>query len=335
MAKYFYAPFGVSGTRTTIPDGAQPDGSVSYTTGFGPDYQAPLNSDPDAKDVPRDSFNELMYQTQLAIQQYQQFGCPDFITTSDNMGTPFSYSIGAFVRYDDGGGFKVYQSLVGSNTALPTDATKWSVVNPGSNDPQTSEGVWATDTGTANTYAAAPSPAYAALGAGSYVRVIIAHDNTAASTLNINGLGAVNILLKTGLSLSGGELKTGMVAEFFHNGTAWVLMNPYTYVEYGSNSNGRWRKYPDGTIEQWGKIDLAAAAVSAITGTITYPIAFPTSVDCLQLTQHGIPDVSFEHSSCMTQVKPLGLTNQVVVLDTGSGDLFTSQTSVSWFARGR
>ncbi len=50
---------------------------------------------------------------------------PQFITTADNDGSPFPYSKDAMCRYDAGGGEIVYVSLVDSNSALPTDTTKW------------------------------------------------------------------------------------------------------------------------------------------------------------------------------------------------------------------
>jgi microcystin-dependent protein len=125
LAKFFKYPFAVSGTRTTIPDPIQVAGTVSYTEGFGFDYERDYPTDTLAKTIPRSQTNELFYQISLAIQQYQTLGFPDFITTTDNGGTAYSYSINATVRYDDGTGFKNYYSLVDANTALPSDTTKW------------------------------------------------------------------------------------------------------------------------------------------------------------------------------------------------------------------
>lgn len=124
MAKYFIDPFGISGDKTTIPDAAPIDGSVSYSSGFGVDYQLDPGSDPSALNVPRDKFNELMYQVTLAIQQYQQFGFPDFITSADNGGTPFLYSTNATVRYSGVN----YYSLVDNNGDTPP-SVKWGVVS--------------------------------------------------------------------------------------------------------------------------------------------------------------------------------------------------------------
>lgn len=128
MAKYMRFPFGVTGTRSTVPDPSQPSGAVSWQEGWPVDYQLDPDTEPTAKLIDRAQTNETFYQISLCIQQYQQFGVPDFITSADNGGTPFSYSQFARVRYDPGTGTKVYESLVDSNTALPSDATKWAQV---------------------------------------------------------------------------------------------------------------------------------------------------------------------------------------------------------------
>jgi len=120
MAYFFRIPFSTSGDKTAVPEDSQPDGSVSYTDGFPPDYQAP-DSDPDVKYPERDIVNDLFFEVTTALNQYQTHGFPDFISTADNDGSPYPYDQWAFVRYSG----VVYYSLVGSNTALPTDDTAW------------------------------------------------------------------------------------------------------------------------------------------------------------------------------------------------------------------
>ena len=51
--------------------------------------------------------------------------------------------------------------------------------------------------------------------------VKVAHNNTAAATLNVNGLGAVAIQLPSGAALSGGELKAGSMAELVFDGSVF------------------------------------------------------------------------------------------------------------------
>ncbi len=125
MPKFFRFPFGVDGDRAAIPETIQPSGDVSYQEGFGFDYERELGTDPSAKAVPRDESNELYFNITENIQQYQTHGVPEFITASDNGGSPYPYPILAKVRYNDGTGVDIYTSLVNSNTALPSDPVNW------------------------------------------------------------------------------------------------------------------------------------------------------------------------------------------------------------------
>lgn len=137
MARFFIYPFAFHGDKTPIPNAYQPDGTVSYDWGFGQKYEADQMTDPSALDVPRDQFNELMYETTLAIQQYQTLGVPNFITTADNLGTPFIYSKNALARYDigtfDSSDFRIFVSMVDGNTELPTNNLFWQEVIFGGN----------------------------------------------------------------------------------------------------------------------------------------------------------------------------------------------------------
>lgn len=136
--KFFRYPFAASGDKVAIPDPTQVDGSVSYEKGFTVDYQLDQASDPDAKDIPRDKFNSLMSDVTEAIRQIQTTSAPSFITSAANGGSPFSYAKSVVVQWTDG---KLYQSLVASNTADPTDATKWQEVEPVQTIPDASETV--------------------------------------------------------------------------------------------------------------------------------------------------------------------------------------------------
>jgi len=124
MAKFFKFPFALSGTKTAVPDATQGDGSVSYNEGYSFDYERdPM--DADVKYPERDKFNQVLYDMTSNLLDWQRHGFPYFITTSDNGGTPYSYDIHAYVRWDDGSGDDIYESIVNSNTSLPSDATKW------------------------------------------------------------------------------------------------------------------------------------------------------------------------------------------------------------------
>lgn len=118
--KYYIKPFGIDGDLAAIPDAAQPDGSVSYEQAFPIDYSLNKNTNPAAKAVPRTQFNQLMLDVTANIQQYWQYGCPEFITSVKNGGTPFPYSKKAICRYVKSSGVTgIFQSLADSNTDAP------------------------------------------------------------------------------------------------------------------------------------------------------------------------------------------------------------------------
>lgn len=133
LNKFFRFPFAVTGDKTPIGDATDPSGIVTYQQGYGPDYSRDPATDPLAKNIERDKMNELFYDITTAIREYQIMGTPDFITSAQNGGTAFSYSKWARVRYDNGSGFKIYQSKIDSNTDLPTVTASWDEVSSGFN----------------------------------------------------------------------------------------------------------------------------------------------------------------------------------------------------------
>lgn len=127
MAKYFIFPFATAGDKLAIPE-ASVGNPVSYEDGWGPDYELDLLTDPSALPIPRDQTNQLYFDITDAIKQYQTHGVPDFITTADNLGVPFPYELYAQVRYDDGGGVKIYENRVAGNVTTPPDPS-WVVIS--------------------------------------------------------------------------------------------------------------------------------------------------------------------------------------------------------------
>lgn len=73
---FFKIPFADEGDKVLIPVETQPDGSVSFTTGWGFDYQRDPDPlvDPLTKPVPRDQTNFLMNALSGALGQMQYTG---------------------------------------------------------------------------------------------------------------------------------------------------------------------------------------------------------------------------------------------------------------------
>lgn len=93
----------------------------------------------------------------------------------------------------------------------------------------------ANDTGAANAYVAALSPAPVAYTANMGFIVKIANPNTGACTINLNALGLVNIKRTDGTDPAANDLLTGMYAWFLYNGTNALLINPAGYLKPASN----------------------------------------------------------------------------------------------------
>jgi hypothetical protein len=235
MNKFFRIAFANSGDRTAVPDAVDPSGNVSYTEGYGSDYQLP-KTDPDSKNIERDKMNDLFYEVTLALQELQGQGVPDFVTSVLNGGTAYSYSTNALVRYSGA----LYLSLANSNTAAPTDATKWALL-PTAALLQTGAFWSASAGGTANALTATFSPAIGALGAQQVAIRVAAANTSATPTFAPDGLTAETIVKANNQPLAAGDLPGAGAWALLKRDTAlgkWVLLNP------AASSTSNWRPSP-------------------------------------------------------------------------------------------
>lgn len=92
--RYFEIPFAATGDRTVTPNAVQPDGSMSYSEGYGFDYER-ANTDPAYKPVPRDGMNGLFYDVTEALGIIQKQGFADWTTDAQ------PYPVNATVRHND------------------------------------------------------------------------------------------------------------------------------------------------------------------------------------------------------------------------------------------
>jgi len=274
MDKIFLTPFAATGDKLAVPITTQPDGSVSYPQGFGPDYQADPGSDPDAKDVPRDSMNQLFYDLTNAVKEYQTFGTPDFITSAENGGVPYSYAINAHVRYSDG---DIYESRIAANTDLPTVSASWRKISGG-----TQGNLIADAAGTVNAMTAAFTPSQTAYVAGVplFIRAFGAN-SSGTPTINIDGLGAKTICKGANNPLVSADIPGAgfwMILQYDTALNKMVLANPAR----GSIKNesllaqNGYRYNQDGSIEQWGYV--ASLSEGSVNTPVVFPIPFPNSV---------------------------------------------------------
>lgn len=88
--------------------------------------------------------------------------------------------------------------------------------------------VYGVDGGSANAYTVTLDPAITAMTAGMMIRFLAAHANTAGvSTLNVNGLGAVDITQNGSTSLTAGVIPQGAIVTVLYDGTYFQLDGPY------------------------------------------------------------------------------------------------------------
>lgn len=227
MLKFFRLPFATTGDKTAVPDAVDSNGNVSYSQGYGFDYQR-QKTDPAAKNIERDKMNQIFFDMTTAIAEIQSQGIPDYITSALNGGSAFSYGQYAVVRYSGDN----YISLVAANTALPSDATKWAPL-PNPARLQQAAYMSAVAGGTVDAITAAFAPAIAALPAAPgtlsvFVRASGANATT-TPTFKADATTAKTIVKGNNLPLAVGDIAgAGMWLELQYDATLdkWVLQNP-------------------------------------------------------------------------------------------------------------
>ncbi|MBE5253426.1 phage baseplate protein [Mixta mediterraneensis] len=115
MTKVFKTPFAAQGDRTAVPVETQADGSVSYTQGYGYDYERDQTTDPAAKDIEREKMNALFHDVTEAVGEIQTFGTANW----SEDGKP--YPIRSLVYY----GKKLWQSKIENNNEEPGKGSGW------------------------------------------------------------------------------------------------------------------------------------------------------------------------------------------------------------------
>ncbi|MDA8170331.1 MAG: hypothetical protein M0Z48_00680 [Nitrospiraceae bacterium] len=85
---------------------------------------------------------------------------------------------------------------------------------------------YAADTGAANAYAIAPSPALTQYITGMLIVFSAANTNTGASTVNINALGAKPIKRRTGDDLLAGDIEAGQLVVVAYDGVNFQILSP-------------------------------------------------------------------------------------------------------------
>lgn len=80
------------------------------------------------------------------------------------------------------------------------------------------------DTGSVNAYVINFTANFTSLTDGIIIAWIAAHANTGASTINVNGLGIVNLLNQDLSALRGGQITANQVVQMMYKGGNWLLL---------------------------------------------------------------------------------------------------------------
>lgn len=96
------------------------------------------------------------------------------------------------------------------------------------------KGWYATDTGAADAYVIAPTPAASSYTAGMRIVFVAANANTGASTINVNGLGVKALKTYAGVDLTANDIVTGAVVEARYNGTEFRITSPTTSIAFSA-----------------------------------------------------------------------------------------------------
>ncbi len=204
------------------------------STLFDGDQQWYRVSDPGSGGAPMSNGNELV---SLNIVTSDELGTAGFLdaTTSDEDTT--------------------------SNRVLRTE-NKWHTAQTGD---------YFTYDGSANaiTLTSANTTPATSLITGQRVRFRATAANTGATTINVDGLGATDCVTVTGVALPADYIRTDVDTEAVYDGTNWVVSRK---VESGSDANGEFTRWEDGTQECW--LDDTGVITTAAPFTWTYPQAF-------------------------------------------------------------
>lgn len=122
MTTFIKIPFAESGDKVTTP-ATDPAGGVNWTQGYPSAYSKDPATDPSAKRIERENFNDILNKLSKAINEIQKSGVSTFITAADNGGSAYAYGKGAVVSING----VLYQSLVDANVTTPPSAGNWEV----------------------------------------------------------------------------------------------------------------------------------------------------------------------------------------------------------------
>lgn len=263
-AKKFIIPFAATGDKTAVPNTLQPDGTVSYAQGFGPDYELDKTLDPvNAKDVPRDQTNQLYFDLTDAVGEQQLYGVA--LWGADRA----PYPLNARAYHLD----KLWRSNVTNNSGVPGVAG-WDDVSAQSPDLLNTTRINVASASTVNLTTSAPA-----------TRHINITGNTAITGFTVAAGRCYFVRFAGALTLTNGASLVTQTAANINtaDGDTCIIraisddvVEILSYVPAGgwikSHTTNGYQKLPSGLIIQWGN-GQASNGGSAMSWPIAFPIA--------------------------------------------------------------
>lgn len=147
---------------------------------------------------------------------------------------------------------------------------------------------WATYGGSAN--AITLTAGVVSLVRGVQVRFRATASNTAAATINLDGLGAIACRTITGAVLPAGYIRTDADTVATYDGTYWIVDRQ---LERGANANGSFYRDASGYQSCWAGLDTQNGAERSIT----FPATFVSATTALSVALAPV-------SSSLTSLSP-------------------------------
>lgn len=156
-----------------------------------------------------------------------------------------------------------------------------------------------------DTYTASFSPPVVAYETGKAYLILFTNANTGASTLDIDGLGAIALVKEGGTALTSGDIKNGQIYECVYDGTNFQ-------VNIGGGSLNSNLKYGTATQSSPGVYTSTITGVTAYTAGDVFVIDFDSPND----------------GACTLNINTLGAINifKNTIVPLSSGDIKTDQT---------
>jgi|SRR5690242_14146359 len=229
---YYQFPFALEAddlSGNDIPMATDPSGGVSYQQGWTDPYEENLLTNPNALPIPRGQMNWVLYDITNNLQEYQQYGTPQWVT-----GNTVQYPIFARVYYLG----QVYENLVVNNTATPGADSTWRVV---------SGNVEGVQSGTVIDFAGPIAPSGylfcdgSAVSRSTYAGLIAAISRTVTTATTTNGSAVVTNLTNAQTTMFGARATpslAGMAIESanFPPGTTILSVDSNTQVTMSANA---------------------------------------------------------------------------------------------------